>query len=294
MLAVIERFHVYPEIDPFKHFAEKSFKDKIILITGASHGIGKQYAITYAQAGASLVISACNVKALDDVKQEDLRVSPATENVSVVADVADVKQVETFVKAGVERFGKLDIVIGNARMFIDCDAPLGEQDPVARWAVFEVNLRSVHSLSYFTLPHLVKVEGYFVAISSLSGMMRVSNGSSYRVSKHAVNRFIEFVALEYPTIKAFAIHPGVIATDANAQTDFPPVHEMGLPTATTIYLTSGNADWLSGRFIFAPWDLGEVRDQWKEKIEKEAGLVSKLFIPAYLTTRLCGLDISLS
>ncbi|TFY83414.1 hypothetical protein EWM64_g591 [Hericium alpestre] len=65
----------------------------------------------------------------------------------------------------------------------------------------------------------------------------------------------------------------------NAHSDYKPIHEMGLPTATTIYLTSGNADWLSGKYVSAPWDLGEVRQVWKEKIEKQAALVSKLALP---------------
>ncbi|TFY74832.1 hypothetical protein EWM64_g9183 [Hericium alpestre] len=150
-LPVTERFDVYPEIDPSKHIANKTYKDKVVLITGASRGIGKELAILYAKAGASLVLSARNQKLLEEVKQEVLRIDPAAKVVSVVADVADIKQTEAVVKAGVDRFGKLDVVIANAGKFIDWDAPIGEQNPIAWWSVFEVNLRGVHSLAQFVL-----------------------------------------------------------------------------------------------------------------------------------------------
>ncbi|TFY81341.1 hypothetical protein EWM64_g2671 [Hericium alpestre] len=279
-LPVTERFDVYPEIDPSKHFADKTYKGKVVLITGASRGIGKEFAIAYAKAGAALVLSARNQKLLDDVERDIHAIDPATKVVSVVADVADVKQVEAVVKAGVGRFGKLDVVIANAGMVLDWNEPIAEQDPNAWWSVFEVNLRGVHSLAHFTLPHLVKTDGYFVALSSGAAQFRAPNGSSYCISKHAVNRLIEFVNIEYPNVKAFAVAPGIVQTDMKVQAGFKPLHAIGLPVATMIYLTSGTADWLSGRYISAPWDLGEVRQLWKEKIEKEDALVSKLAIPA--------------
>ncbi|TFY83682.1 hypothetical protein EWM64_g327 [Hericium alpestre] len=218
---------------------------------------------------------------LEEAKQEVLRVDPAAKVVSVVADVADVKQTEAVVKAGVDRFGKLDVVIPNAGRVTDWDKPLGEQDPITWWGVFEVNLRGVHSLAHFTLPHLAKTDGCFIAMSSLASMMRHPKGSSYCLFKHAVNRFIEFIPLEYPNVKAFALDPGVIATDMSTQNGYKAIHGgMELPTATMIYLTSGSADWLSGKYVSVPWDLGEVRQLWKEKIEKKAAFVSKLAIPA--------------
>ncbi|TFY83413.1 hypothetical protein EWM64_g592 [Hericium alpestre] len=177
-LPVTERLDVYPEIDPSKHIANKTYKDKVVLITGASRGIGKELAILYAKAGASLVLSARNQKLLEEVKQEVLRIKPTTK------------------VAGVDRFGKLDVVIANAGKIIDWDGPIGEQDPIAWWSVFEVNLRGVHLLAHFTLPHLVKTNGYFVAMSSITSLMRLPKGSSYCLSKHAVNRFVEFIPLE--------------------------------------------------------------------------------------------------
>ncbi|TFY81344.1 hypothetical protein EWM64_g2669 [Hericium alpestre] len=262
-LPVTERFDVYPEIDPTKHFVDKTSKGKVFLITGVSRGIGKELAISYAEAGASLIFCSRTPKTLEEVKQEVLRTDLATEVVSVVTDVIEVKQVEALVKAGVDRFGRLDMAIANAEKLTDRDArrhsllmmsasgmiyricilsALGEQDPFAWWSVLEVNLRGTHSLAHFTLPHLAKTNGYFVAILSLGSQLLVPNGSAYVISKRGVNRLIEFVALEHPNVKAFALHPGVVLTEMNIQSGFKPVHAIGLLVATTVYLTSGNAD----------------------------------------------------
>jgi hypothetical protein len=64
-----------------------------------------------------------------------------------------------------------------------------------------------------------------------------------------------------------------------AGTSFPVNSTVGLAASTIQYLTSGKADYLSGRYVSAQWDLGEVEHNWKEKIIAQNGLVSKLSIP---------------
>jgi hypothetical protein len=90
--------------------------------------------------------------------------------------------------------------------------------------------------------------------------------------------------VEYPDIKVFSIHPGVVKTglfEEAGGSEFVPVNSTVELAASTIqYLTSGKADYLSGRFVCARWDLGEVERDWKEKIIAQNGLVSKLSIPA--------------
>jgi len=86
---------------------------------------------------------------------------------------------------------------------------------------------------------------------------------------------------EYPDIKVFAVHPGAVETDmlVNSGVDVAANSTVGLAAATILYLTSGNADYLSGRYVSATWDLGEVERDWKEKVVAQNGLVSKLSIP---------------
>jgi hypothetical protein len=88
--------------------------------------------------------------------------------------------------------------------------------------------------------------------------------------------------VEYPDIKVFSINPGAVKTDMydEAGTSFPVNATVELAASTIQYLTSGKADYLSGRYVSAQWDLGEVERNWKDQIIAQDGLVSKLSIPA--------------
>jgi hypothetical protein len=87
--------------------------------------------------------------------------------------------------------------------------------------------------------------------------------------------------VEYPDIKVFPFNPGTVKTDMQAEigSSIPIDSTVGLAAAAILYLTSGKADYLSGRYVPATWDLGEVERDWKEKIVAQNGLVNKLSIP---------------
>ena len=78
------------------------------------------------------------------------------------------------------------------------------------------------------------------------------------------------------------MHPGSVKTDMydEAGGSFPTNSTVELAASTVQYLTSGKVDYLSGRYVSAQWDLGEVERDWKEKIIAQNSLVSKLSIPA--------------
>ena len=105
---------VYPTIDPKIHYDAQTFADKVVLITGASRGIGAQIALQYARAGASLSLVARTQAALDVSKDAILRENPSAQVLTFPADVRDVKRAEEAVAATVARFGRLDILIANA------------------------------------------------------------------------------------------------------------------------------------------------------------------------------------
>jgi hypothetical protein len=87
---------------------------------------------------------------------------------------------------------------------------------------------------------------------------------------------------EYPDLKVFSVHPGFVATELNAAYEGILNRDQDSPAlsaATILYLVSGKADYLSGRYVASTWDLGEVERDWKEKIISQGALVSKLDIP---------------
>ncbi|KAI0249073.1 NAD-P-binding protein [Lactifluus subvellereus] len=280
-LKVTSRHDVYPLIDPQIHYNAQTYAGKTVLITGASRGIGLETAKFYARAGASLTIVRRKQETLDTSKDAILREQPSAQVLTFPADVRDVKKAEGAIAATIARFGHLDILVANAGAIRAVTMPFVRNDPTGWWDVLEVNVRGTYNFIHFAVPELLKTNGQVVVLTSAAAQLRVPFASDYCVSKHALHRLAEFVAIENPDIKIFCVQPGVVATElfAESSTDIPAQDTVALPAATILYLTSGKADYLSSRYISATWDLGEVERDWKEKIVTQHVLVNKLAIP---------------
>jgi len=280
-LQVVNHHDIYPTIDPRSHYAAQTFKGKVVLITGASRGIGLETALQYARSGASLVLVSRKQETLNLTRDAVLHEVPGAEVLTFPADVRDVNRAEEAVKATIARFGKLDILVANAGLMRAVDKPFASSNPWTWWDVFEVNVRGCYNYIHFAVPELNKTKGCIVILTSLAAQVRLPNASEYSTSKHAIGRFAEFVRIENPDIKVFPVHPGVVDTElaAEGNVGLEPVDSVALSAATILYLTARKADYLNGRFISAPWDLSEVERVWKEKILEENLLVSKLALP---------------
>ncbi|KAI0265845.1 NAD-P-binding protein [Gloeopeniophorella convolvens] len=283
-LPVTLRHGIYETIDPRDAYAKQTYRGKVVFITGASRGIGQETAITYARAGAHVAISARSQETLDKTAAAIRAAAPNAQVLTAPADVRDPKATEAAVQATLKRFGRLDVLIANAGALSNFLEPLGIKDPERWWNTFEVNIRGVYNVVRASLPALEEANGRIVVVSSSAAQLRMPNASDYCVSKHAVGRLVEFIALEYPKLKVFSIHPGAIWTqmaDESGAT-FPDdlkFDTLQLPATTMLYLTAGRADWLSGKHISANWDIAEAERDWKEKIVASHALVSKLSIP---------------
>ncbi|KAH9971430.1 NAD-P-binding protein [Lactifluus volemus] len=251
-LPVTHHNDVYPAIDLAPHISAKTYRDKAVLITGASRGIGAEMALAYARAGASVAILAPFQRTLDEKAAEILSIVPGAQVLVLPADVRDTEAVNAAVQATLSRFKRLDIVIANAGAATKLSDPLHLKDPDGWWNTFEVNIRGVYNTLRASVVALQESKGYFIAVSSAGAQLRVPGASDYCTSKHAVNRLVEFIAIEYPQIKAFSMHPGEI--DTQLQQEVRGVEKSSikydapqLPAATVLHLTSGRMDWLHGR-----------------------------------------------
>jgi len=281
VLKVANHHDIYPTVDPKVHYDAQTFAGKVVLITGASRGIGAEISLEYARAGANLALVARSKATLEARRDAILRERPSAQVLVFPADVRDVSKAQEIVTATVAHFGHLDILVANAGIIRSMDQPFAPKDPQEWWDVLEVNIRGPYNFTHFSIPELLKTKGQVVILSGKAAQVRGPNASDYCISKHAINRFAEFITLEYPDIKVFAVNPGAIKTDM--YDDFGGPHPtnstVGLAAGTILYLTSGRADYLSGRYVSATWDLGEVERDWKEKIVAQNGLVNKLSIP---------------
>src|SRR5262249_41147027 len=152
-----------------------SFRDKVVLVTGGSSGIGRATALRLAGLGARVAVAARNETALKEVEQEAGRLG--AEALAVPADVSDAEQCRRAVEATVERFGQLDILICSAG--VSMRAYFAHSDLAAMERVMCVNFFGTLYTTHHALPHVRRARGSLVAISSLTGKRGIPSYSIY-------------------------------------------------------------------------------------------------------------------
>ena len=180
--------------------------DKVVLICGASSGIGEELAYQLAAHGAKLALVARSQDKLDKVKAELLRRGLSEENVLIIPyDFSEVAGSKDVVEKTVEQFGVLDYLVSNhaaiiARPFLSQSYL---QDPAYIEKIFRVNLFSHIQLAVHALPHLEKQKGHMYFTSSILGEVPLYQYGIYCSTKSAMNGFFyslqqELLARESP------------------------------------------------------------------------------------------------
>lgn len=191
-----------------------NWKEKVILITGGGSGLGQATAYRLAREGAKLVLVDINENGLKETKDHIEQAYPGVSVLTVVANVAKEADVENYVKATMDAYGRIDGFFNNAG--IEGKQNITEDftsDEFAR--VLSINLDGV----FYGLRHVLKVmrqQGYgsVVNTASVGGTRGVGNQSGYAASKHAVVGLTRNSAIEYAKygITVNAIAPGAIMT----------------------------------------------------------------------------------
>ncbi|KZP00363.1 NAD-P-binding protein [Calocera viscosa TUFC12733] len=282
-LPVTHHQSIYPGIDPSKF--RDSCKGKVVLITGASRGIGEATAYAFAECGASLFLVSRNQATIDQTVKDIESRFPCTKVGSAVADVVQHEQVGDAVKNCIEVFGKVDVVISNSGAMEVLGVKMADQDPDVWWNIWEVNVRGSFNLAHYALPYLEKTKGYFIFIGSIGGQIRVPGSSAYQTTKHVINRVAEFAHLEHGDagVKIFSLHPGGVKTElskAGGERLLSILNDdVTLGPWTMVRLVSGSEDYLAGRYVSAAWDLDEVAEKYRERILKDDALKNRLTLP---------------
>jgi len=187
------------------------FERKVVVITGASSGIGCELAYSLAAQGAYLSLASRDSERLATVRNECQ--AQGGKAIAIPTDITEPTQCENLIQKTVETFGRIDILVNNAGVSM-----WAEFEVVTDLGIFEkmmkVNyLGSLYS-THYALPHLKQSRGQIVAVSSLAGKTGVPLRSGYAASKHAVTGFFESLRIELAQtgVDVTIIYPGFVAT----------------------------------------------------------------------------------
>jgi NADP-dependent 3-hydroxy acid dehydrogenase YdfG len=189
-----------------------NIESKVVVITGASSGLGEATARLLSAEGATVVLGARRADRIEALAQELTR--DGGKALAVTTDVTDLAQVKNLVDAAVRSYGRVDVMINNAGLMPQ--APL-ERLQVDQWdRMIDVNIKGVLYGIAAALPHMKqRKSGHFINVSSVAGH-RVGPGTAvYAATKHAVLALSEGLRQEVKpyNIRTTVVSPGAVATE---------------------------------------------------------------------------------
>jgi len=240
------------------------FTGRRAIVTGASSGIGRACARALGAEGAHVVCAGRRRARLDEVV-EAIR-ADGGQATAVTGDVRDEAFCGSLVKAAVEAFGGVDLLVNAAGVLGNGSIAA---TPTEEWdRIMDSNVRSVFLMTRAAAPELVKRKGSVVNISSVASIRPYANFVGYCTSKAAVDMITRCAALDFAPdgVRVNAVNPGVVVTELHTVTgavaDYPgflersktthPIGRVGAPeeiASLALFLMSDDAGWITGTTV---------------------------------------------
>jgi NAD(P)-dependent dehydrogenase (short-subunit alcohol dehydrogenase family) len=185
------------------------FEGKVVLVTGASSGIGRATAVMAAERGAFVVLAARRSSDMEDA----VKAVPPGRKLVVNADLTKEIARTNLVGAAIEKFGGIDVLV-NAAGIIG-NGTIENTTPDEWDRMLDINLRSMFRLTQLALPSIIERKGNIVNLSSVTGTRAFPGVLAYCVSKAGVDQFTRCLALELGAkgVRVNAVNPGVVVTN---------------------------------------------------------------------------------
>jgi short-subunit dehydrogenase len=195
---------------------KQPFLENVIIITGASSGIGEHLALRFAEQGAWLSLAARNVEHLEEVsKQCNQRGGKV---IIIPTDVAEKSQCQNLIEQTVAKYGRIDTLINNAGLGL-----ASRFDALNDLTLFElimqVNFFGSVYCTHYALPYLKEAHGRLVGISSLRGLFPSATADGYGASKHALTEFFSSLRIELADsgVSVTIIYPNWVCTGISSR-----------------------------------------------------------------------------
>lgn len=189
-----------------------NFMDKVVVVTGASRGIGEAAALHFASRGAHVLLAARNADRIEEIASS-LRAKGGSAY-AVACDVSDPEQVDSLISGAKDKFGRIDILINNAGL-IDPIARLADSEPNEWSRIVDVNLKGVYYGLRYAIPVIVEQGGgTIINMSSGAAMSALAGWSHYCATKAAVLSLTGVADKEYRAdgLRVIGLSPGTVAT----------------------------------------------------------------------------------
>jgi NADP-dependent 3-hydroxy acid dehydrogenase YdfG len=189
-----------------------NIEEKVVVITGASSGLGEASARLLSAQGASVVLGARRVDRIQTLAGE--LTGSGAKGIAIATDVTDCDQVKRLVDAAMQAYGRIDVMINNAGLMPQ--APL-ERLKIEEWdRMIDVNIKGVLYGIAAALPYMKQQKaGHFINVSSVAGHKVGPGFAVYAATKHAVRALSEGLRQEVKpyNIRTTVISPGAVATE---------------------------------------------------------------------------------
>ena len=167
-------------------------KGKVVIVTGASSGIGRATAIEFARKGAQVVLAARSDNELEVVKAEIEKLGGTC--LSVKTDVSLEESCKNMIEKTIETYGQIDVLVNNAGISIRAILEDMQLDTFKK--VMDVNLYGAVYCTKYALPYLLKTKGSVVGVSSIAGYVGLPARTAYCASKSGLQGFLESLRIE--------------------------------------------------------------------------------------------------
>ncbi|GJQ52579.1 MAG: short-chain dehydrogenase [Anaerolineaceae bacterium] len=192
-----------------------NLKGQVVIVTGASSGIGEAIARRFGREGAKVILAARRIDRLETLAKEIEEMGSGAEAFALQTDLSKLEDCQTLIQRTLERFGRIDILINNAG-FGRLDW-LENLDPLKDiQAQFAVNAMGVIQTTRQALPAMIRQRsGHIIQMCSMAGLVGTPTYTIYSASKHAVHGFSEALRREVKPwgIDVSMVYPGGVATE---------------------------------------------------------------------------------
>ena len=243
------------------------FKDKVVIVTGASSGIGEAIAREFAKKGSKVILAARSEEKLSKIVNE-IR-SDGFEASFVTTDVSIEEDCRKLVDLTVKKYGTVNILINNAG--ISMRALFQDVRLSVLHRLMDINFWGTVYCTKYALPYLIENKGSLVGVSSVAGFHGLPGRTGYSASKFAMHGFLETIRIENlkKGLHVMIIAPGFTATDIRKRALKADGTEQGM--------SPQNEENLMSTEYVAKWVLKGIRKKKRNKIMTWEGRLTALF-----------------